>query len=448
MISHGPIYETTFFVDADRVAEFDDWLQQHVQDARLVADVDECRVYAVADDAEGRQGRICQYALTDDDVAAAFVDGLGTDVEAEAEAKFEVLFSSRLLREDHAIDVAPGENPDCLNCGTRLRGQYCGSCGQRARSRLISLWELITDAFGDLFELDSRLWKTLGPLLLKPGQLTRDYLSGKRARFMPPFRTYLVLSLLFFLVAFFDPVGDLELETGEQPTAAEEAEAAERRQQILDELAAAGIDVGSDQVPEDVAEELSSIAEDSATLRLSIGDTELDENCDVTDEDVEDLPALLRGFLTKQRLKHICERLSSEPKQLFENLLDNVPAALIVLLPIMALVLKMLYPLSRHYYVEHLLFFIHFHAFFFMLLTLQILFSRLGGLVFIPDAIVVLAIVATSFYVPIYLFIAMRRVYQQGFWLTLVKYFVLGAAYLGGFSLTMLGALLVAALTI
>ncbi len=125
-----------------------------------------------------------------------------------------------------------------------------------------------------------------------------------------------------------------------------------------------------------------------------------------------------------------------------------MPAALIVLLPIMALVLKMLYPLSRHYYVEHLLFFIHFHAFFFLLLTLQILFSRLGGLVFIPDAIVVLAIVATSFYVPIYLFIAMRRVYRQGFWLTLVKYFVLGAAYLGGFSLTMLGALLVAALTI
>ncbi len=448
MSSHGPIYETTFFVDADRAEEFDAWLEQHVQDARLVPEVDACRVYAIADDAEGRHGRTCQYALSDDDVATTFIDGFGTDVEAEAEAKFDVLFSSRLLREDHAIDVAPGENPDCLNCGTRLRGQYCGSCGQRARSRLISLWELITDAFGDLFELDSRLWKTLVPLMLKPGQLTSDYLSGKRARFMPPFRMYLVLSLLFFLVAFFDPVGDLELEAGNEPTAAEQAEAQERRQQILDELAAAGIDVDSDQVPEDVAEELSAIVEDSGTLRLSIGDTELDENCDVTDEDVEDIPEFLRGFLTKQRLKHICETLSDEPKQLLENLLDNVPAALIILLPIMALVLKMLYPLSRHYYVEHLLFFIHFHAFFFLLLTLQILFSRLGGLLSIPEPIIVLAIVAASFYVPIYLFIAMRRVYRQGFWLTLMKYFVLGAAYLGGFSLTMLGALLVAALTI
>ncbi len=448
MSRHGPIYETTFFVDADRATEFDDWLQQHARDARLAPEVDECRVYAVADDEDGRHGRTCQYALIDDDVAASFVDGFGTDVEAEAEAKFDVLFSSRLLREDHEIDVAPGENPDCLNCGTRLRGQYCGNCGQRARSRLISLWELITDAFGDLFELDSRLWKTLVPLMRRPGQLTHDYLSGKRARFMPPFRMYLVLSLLFFLVAFFDPVGDLDIDAVDGTTPADEAEAESRRQEILEELAAAGIEIDSDEVPADVAEELSSIAEGSGKLRLSIGDTELDENCEVTDADVEEIPEFLRGFLTKQRIKHICERLSSEPKQLFENLLDNVPAALIVLLPIMALVLKMLYPLSRHYYVEHLLFFIHFHAFFFLLLTLQILFSRLGGLLAIPDAIVVLAIVATSFYVPIYLFIAMRRVYRQGFWLTLMKYFVLGAAYLGGFSLTMLGALLVAALTI
>ena len=399
MSSHGPIYETTFYVDADRIAEFDNWLGQHARDARLLPVVEDCRIFAIADDADGRHGRTCQFALTDDDIATAFVEGFGTDVEAEAEAAFSVLFSSRLLREDTAVDVAPGENPDCLNCGTRLRGQYCGNCGQRARGRLISLWELITDAFGDLFELDSRLWKTLVPLMLKPGQLTSDYLSGKRARFMPPFRSCLVLSLLFFLVAFFDPVGDLEFD------AAGEASPAETEQ-------------GGEQ------------------------------NCEVTDADIEGIPEFLRGILNKQRLTHICERLSKEPKQLFENLLDNVPAALIVLLPIMALVLKMLYPLSRHYYVEHLLFFIHFHAFFFVLLTLQILFSRLGSLLLIPDPIVVLAIVATSFYVPIYLFIAMRRVYGQAFFLRSVKFLALGAAYLAGFSLTMLGALVVAALTI
>src|SRR5210317_289236 len=103
------------------------------------------------------------------------------------------------------------DHPNCLNCGTELRGQYCGSCGQRARGRLISLWELLQDAFGDLFEVDSRLWRTLIPLLIRPGKLTLDYLEGRRARYMPPFRMYLVLSVIFFVVAFFDPEDDLSL---------------------------------------------------------------------------------------------------------------------------------------------------------------------------------------------------------------------------------------------
>jgi len=103
------------------------------------------------------------------------------------------------------------DHPNCLNCGTELRGQYCGNCGQRARGRLISLWELLQDAFGDLFEIDSRLWRTLVPLLIRPGRLTLDYLEGRRARYMPPFRMYLVLSVVFFVVAFFDPQDDLSL---------------------------------------------------------------------------------------------------------------------------------------------------------------------------------------------------------------------------------------------
>jgi hypothetical protein len=74
----------------------------------------------------------------------------------------------------------------CLNCGAVLGGQYCGYCGQRATTRLISIWQLVREAFGDLFELDSRLWRTLLPLLFRPGKLTQDYLQGRRARYMPP----------------------------------------------------------------------------------------------------------------------------------------------------------------------------------------------------------------------------------------------------------------------
>ena len=107
-----------------------------------------------------------------------------------------------------------------------------------------------------------------------------------------------------------------------------------------------------------------------------------------------------------------------------------MPIALLVLLPIMAFVLKLLYPLSRRYYVEHLLFFIHFHAFLFVLITLQILWTRLIVLVGLHEAIAVLPVVATSFYVPVYLYKSMRRVYGQGHLWTSAKFVALAATYL------------------
>ena len=93
------------------------------------------------------------------------------------------------------------QEPRCKNCAVTRTGQYCWNCGQRARSRVITLWELSRDLIGDVFELDSRLWRSLLPLLFRPGQLTEDYLEGRRVRYVPPFRMYLVLGIVFFLLA-------------------------------------------------------------------------------------------------------------------------------------------------------------------------------------------------------------------------------------------------------
>ncbi len=114
----------------------------------------------------------------------------------------------------------------------------------------------------------------------------------------------------------------------------------------------------------------------------------------------------------------------------------------------MAFVLKALYPLSRRYYVEHLLFFVHFHAFLFLILTLQILIGRVNASLPTPEAIGILLIVAASFYVPVYLFVAMRRVYGQGRLLTGLKYVVLTVSYLAGITVTMIGAAAIAAFSI
>jgi hypothetical protein len=348
------------------------------------------------------------------------------------------------------------DHPDCLNCGTELQGQYCGNCGQRARSRLISLWELLQDAFGDLFEIDSRLWRTIIPLLVRPGRLTRDYLEGRRARYMPPFRMYLVLSVIFFVVAFFDPQDDLSLLFEPEPeTTPEEVtelgkETESEVHEVLNELVEEGV----------ITPEQSEPAEAGAretNVHIGVaGDGENDFDFQINPETGEctftgqdQLPDWMQMRLTKERLENTCERVGADDGKTLGNLvLDNIPVALIVLLPVMALVLKGLYPLSRRYFVEHLLFFVHFHAFFFLILTLQILFSRFAGLVHVPEPVSIPMLVAASFYIPVYLYKAMRHVYGQGHIVTFTKYVVLVVAYTTGATFTMIGALLFALMSV
>ena len=355
------------------------------------------------------------------------------------------------------------DHPNCLNCGTELRGQYCGSCGQRARGRLISLWELLQDAFGDLFEIDSRLWRTLIPLLIRPGKLTLDYLEGRRARYMPPFRMYLVLSVVFFVVAFFDPEDDLSLLYEPQPppspeeVSAQQEETAAKREaaeaevnEALRELRDEGIiDTNDVDEAKKVGDVVFGVTADNPDGEGGLNFNINPETGECTFSGTEDMPDWLQRRLTKERLETICERVGAdEGKTLSNLLLDNIPVALIVLLPIMALVLKGLYPLSRRYFVEHLLFFVHFHSFFFLILTLQVLFASFAELVHLPEAIKVLTIVAASFYIPVYLYKAMRRVYAQGHLITLFKYVILSGTYTVGAGMTMLGALLFALVSV
>ena len=101
-----------------------------------------------------------------------------------------------------ALPAAPaGTWQRCENCGNEVTQRYCGACGQRLEPPVHSLWHFSQVATEDLTHADSRLWRTLGALLFKPGHLTAEFLAGRRARYLPPLRLYLVLSVVFFLVA-------------------------------------------------------------------------------------------------------------------------------------------------------------------------------------------------------------------------------------------------------
>ncbi len=465
-MSSGPLYEKSVYVATTLGDDFAQWLEAHVEDARTMAGVLAVDAGEREPQPDDRLRFTWRYAFDNDESLDVFLEREANESFPGAKQRFgdDIELASRVLREDQAY-LTPGEaRSACLNCGATLRGQYCGNCGQRARNRLISLWELVRDAFGDLFELDSRLWRTVIPLLIRPGLLTADYLAGRRARYMPPFRMYLVLSLLFFLVAFFNPREELALlyapdETEQVDAAAapgehgsREAEnAAEgdrgRRQRIpekaRDDLERAGLDIDEINARIENVEE-----EDSDGINININGSDPDEEgCDLGDYDVSNMPQWFRVRFSRERVEAACTRafISSDGRQEFlGKMLDNVPLALFVLLPLMAFVQTFLYPLSRRYYVEHLLFFVHFHAFFFLILTLQILWDRLIDAARGPEWLAVLPIIAASFYIPVYLFKGMRRVYEQGWFLTLLKYTLLIVAYLFGFSTMMFAAFLFA----
>jgi hypothetical protein len=461
----GPIYEVTLSVDPEIIEEFDVWLGKHVEEMLAIPGFAGARVYSAGSDDAGRIRRVTHYFLDSEADLDTYLAGPAEEMRQSAAEHFpgRYLANRRIL---HSADVVSGglkPLETCLNCKATLSGQYCGNCGQRARSRLISIWELIRDAFGDLFELDSRVWRTLIPLVARPGKLTRDYLEGRRVRFMPPFRTYLVLSIFFFLVAFFDPRQDLGIlfEADANTPAATSTtgeKSAEMRRQVLQELADEGlIDAeqfdlaGETEYPVAAADEDSTAPndDDEGGLNITFANDDGGPDCDVEEFDETELPNWLAKRLSKKRLMAVCERIVADDGRAFgQKLLDYVPSALFILLPLMALVLKLLYPLSKRYYVEHLLFVVHFHAFFFLILILQILFAHLVSLLSLPDTIADVTVFAISLYVPVYLYKSMRLVYEQGHLATIPKYLVLMAAYFFGISFIFLFAAAFAAFSI
>ena len=100
----------------------------------------------------------------------------------------------------HEPSTEPSGPTPCANCGATVVGHYCSNCGQRFEHEIHSVWHFTREATEDLTHADSRLWGTLYALLFKPGFLTREFLDGRRVRYLPPLRLYLVLSVAFFLI--------------------------------------------------------------------------------------------------------------------------------------------------------------------------------------------------------------------------------------------------------
>jgi hypothetical protein len=277
------------------------------------------------------------------------------------------------------------------------------------------LGRVLADGFGDLVNVDSKIWRSVGTLVAQPGRLTRRYLDGQRARFTPPFRMYLVTSLVFFLI--------FSLERGADPA----APAATPAQTAAETNAAAPAPGVQAPTPERAGEGIQIILE---------GDQ---WSCNLFDRD---LPLGLR-----ERLVAACATIERDDTSFTRALVDNVPVMMLIFIPIMAVIMRVLYLFARRKYVEHLLFFAHVHTFFFLLGIALLLLSFLADLAPSLEWPARLVSYAISLYFPVYVFLAMRHVYRQGPALTAVKYVVLGGSYFVALLSTLLATIAVTAVT-
>lgn len=128
----------------------------------------------------------------------------------------------------------------CGNCGAELLGEHCYRCGQPVKGLVRHFSSIIGDFFDSVFELDGRIWRTLPPLLFRPGFLSSEYFVGRRVRYVSPVRLMVFLSLLAFLVAQLAIDVEGNIDTDSQITRATSVEQVEQiRDDTLADLARA-----------------------------------------------------------------------------------------------------------------------------------------------------------------------------------------------------------------
>jgi hypothetical protein len=278
--------------------------------------------------------------------------------------------------------IATGRRWDleCLNCGARLHGQFCSDCGQRAVPPHPSVRELVGDAVSEFSGWDGKFAETVRTLLGRPGELTRQWLEGRRAHYISPLRLYLTASLLFFVVQAAAPElgGRKNIEVTSPGQTAPDRVAAATRKTMRER---------GTLTPAERDSAIAAVAKAPWWAR----------------------PLMQRGI--------------EDPVGYQESIRRIIPRTFFALLPFYAGILALFY--RRRNYPEHLYFAIHLHAFVFLALMIPDL-TKFTGSAGLAAAVGALAVV----WVMLYSLLALKRVYGGGWPGTLARAVGIMALYL------------------
>ena len=320
----------------------------------------------------------------------------------------------------------------CQNCGSPLYGEHCYACGQPTKGLVRHFSSILGDFADTMFNVDGRILRTLPALLFKPGFLTREYIDGHRVRYVSPVRLFVFLCIATFFAAKLatpsfsvgDDPGDGTIQIG--GSGRDDFDKAATAEEVEAKRAAAE----DDDVPE---------------MRFNGKPWHAETNPLV----FERLPDAANDWINAQ-IAHIPEnwkRVREDPDLLRNAFYSALPTALFVLVPVFALLLKVLYVYRRQLYMEHLVSALHGHAFVCaMLLALMGMTSierLLGAPAWLAAPLGWLEWLA-MLWIPVYLWLHLKRVYRQGAVLTTFNYAVLGFAEVMLLSVVAVVALLAA----
>lgn len=319
----------------------------------------------------------------------------------------------------------------CPNCNylETTDAKYCSSCGQTFGANKPTVREFFRDFFDHVLSLDSSFFRTLKKIWI-PGQLTIDYFNGLRKRYYHPLRLFFFLLVIHLgvlggLIPYDRIFEEINNQTNDILT----------RQKIRTELARHA-ESGQSRVSRMALDSLMSWFDiDTAsaprpdtpgTRRISIlGFQNLDPE-DVVLLPVDSIVAKYKisSFWTKLMVGQ-AKKFTLDPKGMVRFIIGNISWMMIVMIPILALFMKVQFLRGKRYLIEHLFFLYHWHAFSFLIVSLLVLlFRNFIETAWLPVMVAVI----------LYGLIAWIRYYRQGIFWSVLKFFTLGVAYLILFS--------------